>query len=120
MNENNGWKKAINEQVSEIPVLEKMLTVAVHDTHPGTQEKLRSENHFNRQLLLQQKEMHKLNLEIDRQQERLEKDCENETENKYDFDTLCTQEILRERIKAIEKNYIDLKCNFMNYLSTLL
>jgi hypothetical protein len=56
--------------------------------------------------------------DIEEQQQRLAKDCE--LKSLYDIDAFCTQDILRERIKAIEKTYIDLKCNFMNYLSTLL
>ena len=75
---------------------------------------------FRKELLVQQTQMEQLNHAIDEQQKRLAHDCESEMENKYDIDTLCGQDILRDRIKAVEKNYIDLKCNFMNYIATLL
>lgn len=120
MNENRNWRKTITTQVRELPVLEKMLNQALHEKKDVSSGKLTMEDHFCRQLSVQQQDMKKLSNEIDDQQKRLAKDCENEIESRYDIDALCTQDILRERIKAIEKNYIDLKCNFMNFLSTLL
>jgi hypothetical protein len=61
--------------------------------------------------------MKKLDEAIEEQKKRLLHDCD--LKNQQDVDAFCTQDILRQRIKAIEKTYIDLKCNFMNYLSTI-
>lgn len=120
MNENSSWRKAIAAQTREFPAFKKMLADATGEHKASETENIQAETHFLKQLALQEKKMQQINHAIDLQQKRLALDCENEGENKYDIDTLCTQDILRERIKEIEKNYIDLKCNFMNYLSTLL
>jgi len=61
--------------------------------------------------------MQKLENDIAIQQQRLEKDCE--LKDQYDVDAFCTQDILRDRIKAIEKTFIELKCNFLKYISAI-
>ena len=120
MSENSAWRKAISAQEKEIPALEEILALAVHEQEPIEKTSLGSGNHFIQQLESQQKEMKQINREIGQQQKRLAKDCKNVEAGKYDIHTLCTQDILRERIKSIEKNFIDLKCNFIRYISTLL
>jgi len=120
MDENSGWRKTIAMQAREIPILEEMLAVTVNDTTLQVSRKQSNEVHFSRQMESQFREMTQLNFAIDQQQKRLARDCENEAEGRYDIDALCTQDILRERIKMTEKGFIELKCNFMNYLSTLL
>ncbi|MGF2414004.1 hypothetical protein [Ferruginibacter sp.] len=39
--------------------------------------------------------------------------------NQYDIDTFYAQDILRDRIKALEKMYTELKCNFQKYVSSI-
>ncbi len=111
MNENEGWQQVLKIQTNEIPTMKQMLTEVI------AEEKIIGKNHFDKQLVEQHKQMKQLNDELDEQQKRLAVDCE--TNMQYDIDAFCTQDILRERIKAIEKTYIDLKCNFMNYLSII-
>jgi len=120
MNENDTWRKTIASQKKEIPGFRKMLRSTGKKQTLVETGNLAINSIFNRDLLIQQNEMERLKHDIDEQQKRLSADCESETEHKYDIDTLCTQDILRDRIKAVEKSYIDLKCNFMNYISTLL
>jgi hypothetical protein len=114
MNENEGWQQVLQVQTNEIPTMKKMLNEIMEEEQLAREEKA-GKNHFNRRLAEQQNEMQQLNNELGEQQKRLAMDCE--TNMQYDIDAFCTQDILRERIKAIEKTYIDLKCNFMNYLS---
>lgn len=114
MNENEGWQQVLQVQTNEIPTMKKMLNEIMGEEQLAGEEKA-GKNHFDRQLVVQQNEMQQLNNELGEQQKRLAMDCE--TNMQYDIDAFCTQDILRERIKAIEKTYIDLKCNFMNYLS---
>lgn len=114
MNENEGWRQVLQVQTNEIPTMKKMLNEIMEEEQLAREEKA-GKNHFNKQLAVQQNEMQQLNNELEEQQKRLAIDCE--TNMQYDIDAFCTQDILRERIKAIEKTYIDLKCNFMNYLS---
>jgi len=120
MSENSTWRKAIISQEKEIPTFRRMLATTSEKKRSVDAEGLVANDIFSKELLMQQKEMRQLNHDIDVQQRRLTRDCECEAENKYDIDTLCSQDILRDRIKAIEKHYIDLKCNFMNYIATLL
>lgn len=114
MNENEGWQRVLQVQTDEIPTMKKMLNEIMGEEQIAMEEKT-GKDHFNRRLAVQQNEMQQLNNELGEQQKRLAIDCE--TNMQYDIDAFCTQDILRERIKAIEKTYIDLKCNFMNYLS---
>ncbi len=112
MSENAGWQDTIKAQVNEIPA---MLESALH----GISETVKKDRDtILRQLLVKQKnEMKQLDDDIETQQQRLVKDCE--LSNQYDIDAFCTQDILRERIRAIEKAYIDLKCNFLNYVTMI-
>ena len=120
MNENNIWHKTIASQSKEIPTFRKMLNTAGDKRKLVEAGKLAVSDVFSKELQVQQQEMEQLRHAIDEQQKRLIHDCESEDENKYDIDKLCGQDILRDRIKAVEKRYIDLKCNFMNYIATLL
>lgn len=120
LDENRVWRKAIAYQSKEIPAFRKMLSTAGDKKKVVETGSMSVNDIFSRELLLQQNEMAKLSHAIDEQQKRLVQDCNCEAEHKYDMDTLFGQDILRDRIKAVEKQYIDLKCNFMNYLSTLL
>ncbi len=120
LDENKVWRKAIAYQSKEIPAFQKMLSTAGDKKKRAETGSVAANNIFSSELLLQQNEMAKLSHAIDEQQKRLVQDCKCEAEHKYDIDTLCGQDILRDRIKAVEKQYIELKCNFMNYISTLL
>ncbi len=119
MRENENWQNTIQAQVKEIPEWEKMLEIVEKKAEKvnSDSENKNQDIHFFNQIIKQQREMNKINEDIDEQQNRLSKDCEFKYQ--YDIDAFCTQDILRERIKALEKTYIDLKCNFMNYLSNI-
>jgi hypothetical protein len=116
LNENEGWLETLKLHTNEIPAMKTMLT-AIDTSETAAETEKRGKDLFNSQLAIQQLEMQLLNEEFNLQQERLKKD--SETDIRYDIDAFCTQDILRERIKAIEKMYIDLKCNFMNYVAAM-
>lgn len=118
LNENEGWQQVIQQQRKEIPELEKILTTVIYDEISPVDEITSCKIHFGKQLEIQRIEMTLLNGELEEQQKRLVKDCENGNCN--DIDAFCTQDILRQRIRDIEKTYVELKCNFMTYLSTVL
>lgn len=113
INENKGWQKMLELQINEIPDLNKMLSATTTETRGGR-------SHFSKQLSQQKNEMELLNNEIDKQQKRLFHDLDNENEAAFDIDTFCSEDILRERIRAIEKNYIELKSDFMKYMSSII
>lgn len=77
----------------------------------------RKDDFFCNELVFQQTKMKQLEDDIEVQQKRLAIDCE--LKNQFDIDAFCTQDILRDRIKAIEKTYIELKCNFLNYVASI-
>ena len=114
--ENVGWMKILVAHNDEIPELKKML--------PGekiveTEARINVEKGlFRNELTKQQEEMTKLNTALDQQQQRLKTDTA--TKYLYDIDSLCSQDILRDRIKEIEKKYLELKYNFMKFLSTII
>lgn len=111
LDENEGWLQTLRLQVREFPAMKKMLD----EVKEG--EVTRERVHFDTQLKVQQNVMKQLDEDLNKQQQRLTEDCE--TNVFFDIEAFLTQGILRERIKAIEKLYIDLKCNFMNYLATV-
>ena len=117
IHENNGWKQSLQVHRHEIPEMKKMLLEAFDEEEIEEEQLIPAKSHFSSELITQEMELEKLTTDLDAQQERLAKDCEAHIE--YDIKSYCTQDILRERIKAIEKSYIDLKCNFMNYLATI-
>jgi len=114
MAENADWMKTIIAQADEIPALKKMLNDGNMDEE---NDKSVIENElFNKELSSQQEEMTKLNAALYQQQERLKTDTTRKY--LYDIDSLCSQDILRDRIKEIEKKYIELKCSFMKFLAS--
>ncbi|MBS1513361.1 MAG: hypothetical protein JST86_21165 [Bacteroidetes bacterium] len=119
--ENTGWQNTIKAQVDEIPGWEDMLDQAINNTNnivDGVRVTTAdSDVLLYRQMMQQQQAMEKLEGEIDQQQQRLETNCESK--KFFDIDAFCAQDILRDRIKAIEKAYIDLKCSFMNRLAMI-
>ncbi|MGC4100401.1 hypothetical protein [Ferruginibacter sp.] len=114
--ENKSWQSSISQQVSEIPVWKDMLMAGGSCI---SEQRQQNENNgrdiLYSQLYHQQMQMTKLEEDIKAQQQRLT----NSFQQKHtdDIESLCIQDILRHRIGAIEKTYIDLKCNFLQYLS---
>jgi hypothetical protein len=117
MSENDGWQKTLQVQTGEIPVMKKMLVEIEKMIEAEEENNPSGKLHFDEQLATQENEMTLLNNELETQQQQLAKDCEKNIP--YDIDAFCRQDILRERIKAIEKMYIDLKCNFMGYVAAV-
>ena len=114
--ENAGWMKILIAQKDEIPELKKMLPT---EKIVKNEERINVEKGlFTIELTKQQEEMTKLNTELDQQQQRLKNDTAKNY--LYDIDSLCSQDILRDRIKEIEKKYIELKCSFMKFLATII
>jgi hypothetical protein len=118
LSENENWQKTLQQQTSEIPKMEKVLTGVHYDDAISKEEMESGRAHFGKQLQIQQEEMKLLDSEIGKQQKRLAKECETDTDN--GIEAFCTQDILRQRIRDTEKTYVELKCNLMAFLSTVL
>ena len=115
--ENEGWKQTIHLQANEIPKMNEILNSVIRDNELSPRERETGEGHFIVQLVNKHLEMQQLDSEIGRQQERLQRiSTMDKTEVMDDIDAFCTQDILRERIRNIEKSYLEMKCNFMSRL----
>ena len=116
--ENRDWQHVLKAQAGEIPGWDSKLAevkAAPENINTAIDEE-KVAIYFSLQLTQQQNKMVQLNEAIEVQQKRLETDCSGNPV--FDIDAFCTQDILRERIKEIEKKFIDLKCSFMRYFST--
>lgn len=118
MNENRDWQNALVARQHEVLQMEKMLVQAVLVEDAAVEDETGTDLHFYKQLMEQHQSFEQLNNELQAQEERLAFDSKSKTV--YDTEALCTQDILRERIRDVEKRYAELKCNFMQYLSAIL
>lgn len=113
LDENEGWLKILSSQAGEIPHLENLLSQT-----PTGPDKENAIKHFKSALQNQQQLTSALNAALQLQQQRLEADA---AEKKYyDIKVICSQDILRDQIKEVEKKYVDLKCNFMQFMSGII
>lgn len=117
--ENRTWQIFLEIQTKEISYWDKLLQTALKKD--GDRIVNKDENNaadlYHKELLKQKSEMEKLNHDIWQQQEQLDKDCKLNIH--YDIDTYRIQDILRARAKVIEISFIELKYNFMIYLSNV-
>ena len=117
MKEKQEWQEKLSFQNSELPRLEEMLkevSTVVSSPVKGVNNSLNLMDQINKQKL----RMKELNTELEVQQWRLENDT---LRNPMDaLQVLCTQDILRERIKYVEKKYADLKCSLLKYIPVVL
>lgn len=118
MDENRNWQDALAVRKHEVLKMEKMLVQAVLVDDAAAEDESGTDVHFYQQLMKQHQSFEELNNELQVQRERLVYDSKNKSV--YDTEALCTQDILRERIRDIEKRYAELKCSFMQYLSAII
>jgi hypothetical protein len=115
--ENNSWQRVIQMQVNEIPEMEKLLESSATSEKNANEYKTIEKNWFYNQMEKQLSEMELINKAIGDQQKRLNEG--NTADINTYINAYCMQDILRERIKGTENKYIELRCNFMSYLSNL-
>jgi len=111
--ENESWQQMLDMQIKEIPRIREMIRSV------AGQEEGRMNRYFTKALSQQEEEMDQLNQELNRQQQHLYGDLGHEDESLYDISTYCNEDILRERIRAVERKYIELKSDCMKYLSAI-
>jgi len=108
IDENTGWEKKLAAEVNEIPGLKKKVK-KIRRGHWQLLEKKLDD---------QQQDFEELNAAVKAEKDILKKEAL--AKHKIDAEGFSTHDILRERIRAVEKNFFELKRNFMGYLSTLL
>jgi len=111
INENEGWEKTISTQSAELPELEELLgdKEEAIASHPAEKA------YFQEILNTLKEELRQLSSLLKEQQERLQEVVA--AEKLYNFDALCSQDILRDRIRDVQQRFIEWKCNFLRYLS---
>ena len=117
--ENDAWDDMITRQKSEIPTLEKMLSEVINDKRNIGEDTLANVTILKREMITQQEHMGALKEELAKQQLFLVKE-KKEDGDLFAINTVSSQNILRERIRCVERTFIELKCNFLNYMATML
>ena len=117
--ENDAWDDMITRQKSEIPTLEKMLSEVILDRKNIGEDALANVSFLKKEMSNQEEHMGALKEELAKQQHYLVKEKKADGD-KFAINTVSSQNILRERIRSVERTFIELKCNFLNYMATIL
>jgi hypothetical protein len=116
--ENDKWQEMLNMQRQELPSMREVLTDLIRNK-PG-ETTIESARNLNMQLEKQGGVFDEILEKIQLQQNRL-KTLQNETlEQKKSSTAFYDQEELRDELLRFEKNYLDLKQQFHNYLLSVL
>ncbi len=117
--ENDAWDDMITRQKSEIPTLEKMLSDVIMERKNIGEDTLANVSFLKKEMSNQEVHMGALKEELAKQQHYLVKEKKADGD-KFAINTVSSQNILRERIRSVERTFIELKCNFLNYMATIL
>ncbi|WP_336516002.1 hypothetical protein [Pollutibacter soli] len=117
--ENDAWDDMITRQTKEIPTLEKMLSQVIQQKTTIGEDTLANVSYLKQEMQTQEKFMGELKVELARQQSYLVRE-RKEYSDPHAILTVSSQNVLRERIRNVEKTFIELKCNFLNYMATIL
>jgi len=112
--ENEAWDDLLTRQGKEIPDLEKMLADIIRQKHFQGFEFSITVGNLKQAIEDQGSSVKSIKEDLAKQQSFLEKEKKND-ENGYGINTLVSQNLLRQRIRMIEKQFLDLKSNFLNY-----
>lgn len=118
INENKGWQQSLEVYQQELPEIQQLLEEAGADVSISPEERAACNYHFREAFSQQKTAMQEVRKELDEQQKRLNVDCASNAV--YDIDALCYQDIIRIRVKELQKTFVELKCNFMSFLSAAL
>jgi hypothetical protein len=117
--ENDAWGDVIDRRDREIPDLERMMADRMADerTMPtSTRDNLRC---LHDAMERQRATLVSLRQELEDQQRFLVKGQAMDADS-FAIHTLARQNLLRERIRAAERTFIELKCDFLNQLSAVI
>lgn len=116
--ENDAWDDMISRQKVELPILDALITNIVQDKRLQ-EDSNRVFTHLKHEMQEQQKLMAELTKELEKQQLSLITERKRKNQDPYSIDTFNSQNILRSRIKDVERNFIEIKCNYLNYVATI-
>jgi len=118
LKENDAWEDMIATQKGELPKLDKLITRIVEEK-PTRGDSAKVFKHLKRQMEDQTKHMSELVIELEKQQRYLHEQRKRKNEDAHSINTFFSQKILRERIRDVERNFVELKCNYLNYIATI-
>ncbi|MDX2046495.1 MAG: hypothetical protein SFU87_06895 [Chitinophagaceae bacterium] len=119
MKENDAWDDMITRHRGEIPTLDKMLNEVMLIKKTVGEETLANVKQLQTEMQVQEKHMDEIITALELQQLMLAKERKIDSDP-YGIDTVSSQNILREKIRSAEKTFLELKCNFLNYMATIL
>ena len=117
MKENDAWDDMITRQKKEIPDLEIMISAIFESKKFQDDEIASNVKHLKSEMHAQETCMANIKEELAKQQHFL---ASEKRGNAYPIHTLLSQNALRERIRNVERQFLDLKCNYLNYLANTL
>lgn len=112
--ENEAWDDMLTRQGKEIPDLEKMLAGILEQKKIQGTEFSTTMQHLKQAIKDQGSSVKIIKEDLASQQYFLKKE-KKRVGSGYEINTLVSQNLLRERIRMIEKQFLDLKSNFLNY-----
>ncbi len=119
MKENDAWDDMITRQSREIPTLERRLSEIFPDRKVMGRDTLANVTFLRAEMQSQERQMVELKSDLAAQQSLLANFMRSNTDP-LALQPENSQNILRERIKRVERTFLDLKCNFLNYLATIM
>jgi len=119
MKENDAWDDMITRQSREIPTLERRLSEIFPDRKVMGRDTLANVTFLRAEMQSQERQMVELKSDLAAQQSLLANFMRSNTDP-LALQPENSQNILRERIKKVERTFLDLKCNFLNYLATIM
>jgi hypothetical protein len=114
MKENDAWDDLIARQSKELPQLENMLA-SIFKRKNVDEEIIANASLLKDEMLLQESQMLEIRAHLAKQQDLL---AIEKRSLSYPAHSLLSQNALREKIRDIERKFLDLKCNYLNYLAT--
>ena len=117
--ENSAWEDMITRQLKEIPLLDKLITRIVAEKTGIRDDMGKVFRHLKNDMFKQEKHMDDLKEELEKQQQYLALERKSHIGDSYSINALFSQKVLRERIREVEKSFVELKCNYLNYVATI-
>ncbi|HSF44711.1 MAG TPA: hypothetical protein VLA58_01830 [Chitinophagaceae bacterium] len=117
--ENDAWEDMLRRQKMEVPVLDALISNIVADKKGMKEDRTRTYQYLHQEMQKAQRSMDELEKELLKQQQYLSSERKRKTNDPYSIDTFNSQNILRSRIKDVERDFVELKCNYLNYVATI-
>ena len=112
MKENDAWDDLIARQSKELPQLENMLA-SIFNRKNLDEEIIANASLLKEEMLQQESQMLEIRAHLAKQQDLL---AIEKRSLSYPAHSLLSQNALREKIRDIERKFLDLKCNYLTIL----